>query len=1794
MARLDPVRRIGNITASACLLLLVVALALGALMPPPAKADGLDPFCDAPSTVPSTTPPTLTEGRFAGARIAVRGVDGSGRSADATFPPRLGLPDLLTGGSSHPFASRLNWSIAGGEPADFSFGYGLRTSTASSPSAAGELTGENPLHPLFLQNFGLPANTAIRRDEVGGVGLSLFVHHPATARRHDISGEFTVDVTMDEGGSAHHYRVTVGIDARPAVVGAGAVFPTASRISLLFKKNTSVGSPGSRPERGWWGVAEELSYQDYPGITDATRPPVKVSVDVTEIAGAVTTPTLQSTQAWSKAPLDFAVGISDECTPAARGTDAQTSRLTWVRPSGPSDATVRVTARSGIGRGVRGLDGMNFDATATGVPRTMDVRFRQRHVSIDRSPDVTPRLRLDTLQSAALPPAGSPPEEPTIVSGEIGGLPEHTVAVASNTALDRLEVITCPSTDDLARLRADYGLGVTAPECTPGSPHAAGEARVVMQNWAPAEAVAPGPVHDAVAELPAVPPRGQHYVLVASRERRGDDPASVPALSITGADLEHVRRVVVDRGGAPSGGRRVLGIVETDGPAASPNPALLLLRLDGRTSNDPARNTETLVAVDGRLTSVPNYAKFEAVTDPRGGTPFRARWDGSAEVHAEANVDYVGPRAGGDDVDQVTGRFVTGPDGDLSRRVEVAYRDGAAGAELAVDGDAQMRLRGRALLTSPNERAASEPTGRLVRAATKSDHLSMRWRAGRDGLALVHGETCTGCDTSAGAPVSLVYAAGVLTRILPPVPAGTDPVDAVPAQLHVPDSLTSGPNPAFLPLAELGPDDAGARVVEVPGKLGVETDYRANVYGLKRVDFERLGAGEEARSRFCTDAADRDGAFRVGLFRWDGTAGGDPGSATAVDARLDRVPARIAAELKHEPFVTRTWAGRPLLALRADPAVYAADGTCAPEAVAASDRPDDPAGRPEVVFDARSARLDPVGAWLLRDAAPPRPHDARGSTGADVQLVLGPGTDVVDVAGRLRVPRMLDVDVPTLMQCSEANAGAEAFMCPSPVPERDESTRMWLSYRSSLASFGGLDVLVRTVGNEARLDRGRYVSGAVGDMTASVAALPGSALAQLDIGGNTRLPVTDLAAEIWSTSKNNDVHVPLETVRVEYIDREKPGYRGAWKPVATDYDAANVVPNYSATLRNVGESIAVRAHVTGTEAAVLPAGVEDTARAWCRSQGRVFDGRRRGGPVYVHADLDVGGSPVVEVNARTQDDHTLGASSDAVVDITSWFPLSGSVDAKLALQQAIRSEVDTWLGSIDAGFCIDADVPVHTELEAVTGLTLQQSGAGVRVTLPVMEAMLATAMGRDPVRGTIGEDVVTAEPGNPTRHMAGAWFKTYLAHLDPPPFWMSWDAYEWGGENCDDLAPCNAYVFDSAPPGHDGLWRDVAMHPLAPMPDTISHCSTEDYWRDTCDYPIGRLPILAQGFVNAFGFLPRTGATGGRTDLRDPSQPWRLEFVADVVWSLIATESLGTTTVPGSADTYGERFYEFLRRMSDLDPVGATRPTVSPVTPSTHTYVSEQVICNDPSRLEGAGTESSPRVTLGDGTTVHVWFKDACDETSWFSSPWTRWELRPDVRLVARYPDGSVRWVRPLISYDTASWPYEEMEFFLGPWSSNPPDDRTEGVHVTASPDGTSVQARAYVRGLKGMEWDRTYRFDLSGVGGPVRAGSLLTRDGGGLVTGDPVQEVTAANHATTGVTLSVPLADCRGGCAGRTIYFGDGSSERRDGLEGRPASAVATFNHTWHGAGTYTAMVVTYDSSGRPTDAVPIRVRVT
>lgn len=1761
-------------------------MALGGALDSPARADGLDPFCDSPSA-PTSAQPTLAAGRFAGASMVVRGTDGDGNTASATYPPRLAIPDLFTGGSVHFDANRTNFSIASRSSADFSFGYGLRSSTASSPGPAGYLTGENPLRPLFVDNFGLTPDTASGR-EVAGAGLSLFVYHPQSAARHDLLGEFTVAVTMDEGGTAHDYNIKIGIDAR-GTVGAGAVFPTATRISLLFRKNTTVTSPGSRPERGWWGIAEELSYQEYPGITDANRPPVRISAEVTEVTSGVTAPTLESTQTWSKAPQDFAVGISDECTPAARGTDSQTSRLTWVRPSGPADATMRVTATSGAGRGVRGLDGFKFDATTVGVPHTTDVRFRQRFVSIDRSADVVPDLHLETLQSAALPPPGTAPDDPTVVSGDVAGLPEHSVVVGGDTALSKMEVLTCPGETDLVRLSVDYRLPVNAPPCGADSQRAPRRMRFVMKNWAAQDESGSAAVRTAAAELPRVPAAGP-FVLVANRDRRGDDPAELGALSMVGAELEHVKHIVVDRTNPPGGGSHVLGMIETDGAPASPRPAPVLVHLDTRTSNDPAANGGSLVDLDGRIGQVPTYAKFEVTADPHGGTPVRARWDADAAVHAEADVEYVGPRRGRDDVDVMRARVVTGPDGELSQRIVVEYRDSGGDKSIAVDADAPMRLRTRAELSTPNDRAASEPTAQLVRAETTSAHLQARWRSGRDGLEAVHAETCTDCDTAAGVPVGIVYAAGTVADLGTPATPVADPVDALPAELAVPADLTSGPSPAFRPLWVLGESTAGVRLVEFPGKVSTKTDLRMRLSNLNRVDYSLVGPSGDRRTRVCTDVGAGGSPFHIGAFREDQGSGGAPGSATAADAYLDSLPASFAAEIGAEPFVERTGSGRRLLAVRADPDIYGADGSCDPDRVQMGEEPDDAEWRPKLVFEARSGAVDPAGLSLLRDAAPPRPHGARETPGADVNVVLGQDADVVDVAGRLSVPRRLDVDVPTLVECDAATAGTMPGPCPMPVYERDDSTRMSLSYQSTLARLGGLDLTVRNAGADARFDHGSYVSGAATDLTAHVAALPGSAYAQFGIGGNTRLPATDLSVELWPTAKYK-VEVPLEDVLVEYTDHLRPGYRGSWQTTPSAIDPGNVVANYRANLHDVGEVVDVKVNATGVESASLPAGVEDSARAWCRSRGRGFDTSRPAGPVYVHADVDVNRSDLIELNVRNQADHTGGASADAVVDVASRAPLSGTVDAKIALQQAMHSEISTPVGSVDAGFCIDADLPVHAELTDLTGLTLQQSGAAVSVQVPVLEAMMAAGTGRDPIRGSIGEDVVTAEPGRPTRRMAGAWFKTYLAEFDPPPFYMSWSADETGGQNCDDLTPCSAYLFQEPPRGHTGVWRDIGIVPLAPMPGTADDCTRGDHWQDTCQYPVGRLPILAGEFVNEFGYQPRRGPGGGLTDLRVSAQPWRLEFLADVLWAGIARDSMGTTTVPFSSDSYGERLYELVRRMSDLDAVTATRPQLAPVPPSTHTYVSEQVMCNDPGRLEGAGREATAPVTLADGTSVHVWFHDACDETSFVLLPYTNWKIRPDVRIVANYPDGSVRWVRPLISYDGASWPYEETELYWGDGLDNPPDDRTEGVRFAVAPNGTSVQARAYVRGLDGVEWDRTYRFDISGNGGPVRNDSLVGVNASGQVAGDTAQQVTASNHTPVTVTLRSPLADCRGGCAGRTIYFGDGGSEVRAGTAG---TEVTAFEHTYDGVGTYTAVVVTYDSIGRPTDAVPIRVDVT
>ncbi|MCC7076649.1 MAG: hypothetical protein IT198_05940 [Acidimicrobiia bacterium] len=1803
-------RRFRPMFSSVLVLLFAVLMGIGLDSQNPAGADGLDPFCDATAAPgAAVAPSTISRPSFAGARLLTAGRDDTGRDRSETTVPtllNLPLPYPLTGGSSHWTENRRTFAITSGSAPDFSFNFGLRTSTAPGAGGASSgLLGSNPVQELFNENFGL-ANDAFFNRHVGGVGLSLFVYHPVTAPNHQIAGDFGADVSVSDGTTVTHYRVTIGIDARPSVVGPGGLFPEASMVTLVFKRNTNP----SRPERGWWGVSEELSYRNYPGVTDANRPPVKLSVKAQEVAvtsaSTTVTDTLDSTQLWSKAPQDFAVGVSDQCTARARGTDPQTSRLTWIRPSGPDDATVNITARSGIGRGVRGLDGVHADITAQGIPRTVDIRFRQRYVSIDRSPDVVPRLVLGRIQSAALPPAGLPPEDPTVASGEIVGLPEHSVVVANNTALDKVEVLTCPTGGDLTRLTAAYGLAVTAPECSTGSPQAAERARIAITNFTPEEMTAAGPVQDAVAGLAALPTDTSPHIAYQQRVTRVGDPAGTPTVSRIGAQLEHVRRVVVDRGGAPAGGTRLVGWVETDGAPAASVPVRLTIDTDDRTDLDPTRADGSRLRIDGLVTSLPQSAKFEATTDPRGGTPFHLRWEAATPVHAEANIHYESGRRTPDDVDDVTGRFVTGPDGDIPRILEVTYRELSGEGTLLVQGDTPIHARARLLLSTYAER--SHARARLVRVDTKTDHLAVRWRASeRSGIEEVHAEACEPCSDRAPTRTSVAYITGPADRLGPTPTPTSDSVDSLPEPLDVPAELTNGPNPAFTPQPPLVGADEGVRAVVLQTKHGTDSDIRASIPGVKRFDLDRRPAAGmpsgDRDIRTCLMTSPSGRPFRVGAYveSYD-PADGDSKTAVHVDAALSPMPPVLGVVLAESRWATTRRTDAHLLR-------FGTDG-CDPATWSYGDRPDAPEGRPTLEAAVRSGIIDTAGIELLRNAAPVRGRSAARRNGFDGVIALAQDNVTLDLVGRLALPRVFELRLPVLDSCSAANAGTRPEYggpCHEPVQERRDRDQLELEWGSTLRTFGGLDALVRQVGPDGRLDRGRWVSGTVADTSVSIAKVPGSGRLRADLSDNLRVPWQELIVELWSMSKyRSEPAVALDRGTIAYMDYLQPGYLGPWKATRGEYDPRNLVPNYRANLTNLGDRLRVTASLATPENGpddVGPVDPRDDGRGWCASEGAVPDARRQSGVSYLHADVDMRGAPELTARVRRTDDPTDDRSADTMIELQAAGPIEATVRAKASIAQYMHSDEMAWLpflftpiplGTVEMGGCVDVDLPLEARMRDVSRVSLFQSGMAVKADLPWLEAIFAQLAGVDPLAGTVGEQFFVTG-SDAARTEAGAWFRAFRTYVDPPG-WGEWDANATEASACFLVFPhCDTTTgLGRTVPGLPGVWRDVTFRPIAPVPGTADDCGTNDHWTNECRLPLGEINPVANAMVNRFGFLPVFA-----TDLRTPGIPWELHSLADVLFDNTTILQMAVTSVSGFGPNVGASALEGLRRMSEIDGILPQPPLLLRDVPRpTTTFGATQTICGD-WRHRGPGTTiNGTRPVLADGTTLEAYFEDECHANTLIEVLFnmSRWTVSPSMQLVARFPDGSIRWTRTLVANGEY---YEHETEAIWIWQGvydNPPDDRTESVRIAVDPDGLGAQVQAFVVDDEDVELDRVFRFDASGAGGPVRPDRRLGVDTSvpfWRVTADPSRIVGVGNHEPSSVSITETLPACTPPACTRTLFFGDGTYERRDGAEGRPGPTVAELRHTWHGPGTYLALVVTYDGAGRATDTLPIRIRV-
>lgn len=1724
--------------------------------------------------------------------------DGS-RVVERTFP-------LVTAGTEEFFGIVLGRvfqpyeaDLDGDGRRDFWFQVRLKAGTFGLPA---DLQAQ--FRGLFHGNFARPRDRVgfLEIDDVLGPLLMITEHAEGWATNAPFRAEVGLGLRFRRADSSlTSTHVRIGVDGT-----AGGRWPQSAEVALLLRRDSG-GDAGTAAPTNYVAVGERF---DFGAPAPVPAPAAAASVEVATVTATSplrTEAAFTASTAWSRAPGAFAFGARQVC-PSGPGA-ASTGHLSWLREPDP-DGALDLDVVSGAGRGLRGAPELHLDATVRGIPGRLDWVAHPLRIDVvagatgtSRRPDVDVR----ELVLATDDPA-DPEDSPLRVTGKVAALPGH---VRVNGLAPEPPVPGDPFRIEGARIRFCPSLVGTVPP-SGAVPHP-GDGRVVLpgESEGSVPALRPGcdvaaapswaslvvddfmPADGAAAGLVAPPSAHAPHVLYATRLRRLSPGGGAGGVRRIAAGLANLREVTFRTYSTATDTKLLADLVSTGNPAAH-----VTIDSDGRTSTSEDLNEGSRFTVDGNLTPLPSRTSLRYERHPR--EPLLLQFTGPADERPAfaASVGLTEPGLeGGTPASAlvVDGAFDVRPPG-LPSAWTLAMSDegagSATGGRLTWSADARTALRAGLAMSERAERA--QGSGRFLHVAADLDRdLTARWSSDAMGLRSVDVRSCRP-DVATCAPTpNTVNATYVGAR---PAPVRGASLDDVPA---VPDLPAGAPVPRFTPLDAGG---EGVRVVDLTDAKNPDWGYRAQVRNMGRVTWERelVGmdpVGTPARfRRFCAVSEPTGMPFVTNVFLANSQA-----PHLYLDGVLERLPGVLSAHLRAADDAVDGPPGRRLVWFQTEDCEQAAP----PYPLGDEDGPD----RPVYTFDLRQGSLGLVAGV----ARLPYGDTARLGLDADLRLHSDDGTDALDVQGRVRLPRQLDVQVPSLQLCDAAHL--TATICPVQVAayERQERLAGQLAWRSSARSLGHLraHVVLRepapTAGDPAHVDETH--------VDAEVGRVPGTEAVRFDRFTNVRLPwqkwylTVGHMAGVWG-QKTVEPGDALDTVRFALTDMDAPGYKGPWKAPAArtaPEDVANRVPNYQARLRNVGPRLAVTAVLQGSESpAAEGAAYENTSRPpladpgkeFCRARGgRLRPERQRIG--YVDADVDLGGAETLDLRLRNAKERAAdpdGASN--TVSVESDRPVSGTVAAKVAMSVELAMSVDTFLTTSDFQACLDLDLPVRLQLTNVRRVTLGQTLAGLAVDVPAGDR----ALGAD-VNGSLGETFRAPDGSDVARR--GAWYRDYYVHFDPegPGDWFAnpWSArdctFEFGDtvaflflgplyslyETCDRVD--GPLLADDA----SGLtgWRDVPVHPLKPIPGTVD-C---DEWPETdqCPLPVGGIDYTRRGWTNEFGF-----GTRGATTLEVGSESWpsrpagssSIAFLVDPLFSWPLLDAIWSRDdADGLPGRPGREIFEVLRKWSD--------PPSHFDTPDLETLSSRIGVTDWQGRfVQATCRDGRPReadtMTAGDGTTYEVLFQDAtCDETSWPTSPWAAWDMEVKMFLVARHPNGAIRWSRDLTE---GGWRSSETIWGVG----RPlPEESIAAVDLLLGDDG-SVQANVWWdAGDEGDAMSQVLRFDPSGHGG--KASHLMRVGLRELRSCSPATPPVCVSYMLPGVVdgateWNVPAGSprssvvwpgfgpCGPGCAGRTLFFGDGTQQRFGLTE--PVPSPPPF-HTYPAPGRYPLMVVSYRSDG-------------
>ncbi len=1319
----------------------------------PAAADGLDFGCAtlAGAPAPPTSPAEISEA-FKGVALTFDGTAPDGTTLHKDLPVKLGGFDLLTGA---PVTGGVMQGVDlnGDGTADVLFGFALRASTA--PPVDGSGSGANPLQRLFGENYTQVPDYGLAKTAIAGIGLELRVVLPEgsalpTTFGGRYKGEFGIrlDYTRKAPDGTPlpptSTLVRVGVDA----LKAGARWPNEDHVGLLYREAS--GLPAGTH---LWGFAHETEYTG-----TSPRPPLGLTLDVRKVETAA--PDRRDVAValdWDAVPRDFAAGTRDLCLPVPGFRS--TSHLAWVRPDPGAVATgVDVDVRTGLGLGLGGADEFSLQGRVSAVPERLDWILHPDSMSVTRSAETVPDVRLDRLQLATDDPVVGD-DRPTYASGAVDALPRHF----------RMEARHDPATGELLVAEMSFWdlacPGVGPPEdaiplypagCTRTIKAAASRVAVRLQDHLPADPLAllattdfPGPPAD-----PARP-----YVLYASRAPRPVDGEPLGYYRIGG--LAHdVASFSWDTSLSIAGGDGIS--LEAEKAGAETAGADVLVHLDGRDRADEVANTGTYVDVRGPVKPLPErlslgYASWMDATGPvETAVPVAAQWAASEAVAVGApgapvrlQVRLKGPDAVVADGELDLGGLGAAP---LPDKVQLMLKRSQlsggleSDSELLYEASAGAHLRVGGIVTNRRERVEFRRRTRVHADLDVPRRLRVAWkeRLTQDRLPKLVSADASMCPSPVGCPAN---ALDVMVESGPPRSDDASLI-APPALPEVPADVRD----AFPGFSGLG--DEGVRAVFTKARAGgadewaavlrlrnlVSAHYEAEVAQLLSVQTREEGK----TNPFSVTAYDE--MLPVPLF---------------VDGTLSRLPGELVVRVldgavagSTEPWV---WVNTESTAITTPPDL-------------ANEGPPDgpgPVRLDALVRAGDPAELKALGFFTRRGVPAPTGVDAE----ARFTSTPGATTFGVDARALLDLPRHVEIWQPDLASCSRTSP--EPAACQTlPRYEMEEWQRMALRIATTAATLGDLTAHVRY--RHLAVPEPTPVVDEDDDVEAAVENIPGSLSVGFDLSQNRRLPWTKVSLDFNGST-------PLGGIHARVRDRLHPVYRGD----GVNRGPENLVPNYRLDLAHVGAKLTVRADVRNAEA---PNAGPKTDNRLCPLFG--YDGRRGlpDGVGYVNADLDLHDTvTTVDLGMRnakespTQadgDQTSLVFAADDVVDGRVRIRLN-----KVGLQVSESTAADFLgipLGSSTVKACVDFDLPVDLKITHLRRAMVGSSGAKMAIHIPAADRPAASVDGRIHERYFCKKDCPA--PGPPAEvDRAGAPFAYRFVEFNPvgPGHWWEGAGREW-------------------------------------------------------------------------------------------------------------------------------------------------------------------------------------------------------------------------------------------------------------------------------------------------------------------------------------------------------------------------------------------------------------------------------